>query len=400
VPRSAVRRPRRDPSTGLGPDRSHLCHLRATPGASRLVASPACGRTRSGQGTVEWVALIALVSLALGALAWLVGLRLPGVALAHEIGERIVCAVKLSYGCRSDPQLAGPYGELASEVRDNAPRIVYERGMSALPVDFRTCRSPGCSDGSETGPVTRSLAGRPVSAFTHVVDCRDPAGAASRGYDCSGERAGRVYVQYWTYYGDSATSRATPILGAAGYHRDDWESFQIRINPDGSVDARASSHNGYNGADAPSVDWASDAAGKVPGASEVRDAAEKLGLRDGRGWTPSEGTLYVSGGSHAGHATQGSLSRELAGLLATERLALEAGQLPGPLGRDEERHRQELLANRLGTALFGPGARTTPRGSINLIPIETLADRDSYSFAITPPWRKRVYTDPEYAGTD
>jgi len=337
--------------------------------------------------------------MALGALAWLIGLRLPGMALAHEIGERIVRAVKLSYGCRSDPALAVAYGELASEVRDNGPRIVYERGMAALPVDFRRCRSPACSDGPETGRVTRSLAGRPVAAFTHVIDCRDPERGGAHGFDCSGERAARVYIQYWTYYGDSATSRSTPVLGAAGYHRDDWEGYQVRINPDGSVDARASSHNGYNGADAPGVDWASDAAGKVPGASAVRGATESLGLRDERGWTPSQGTLYVSGGSHAGHATEGSLSRELAGLLAAGRLALSAKRMPGPLGPEVERHRQELLANRLRISLFGPGARTTPRGSLELIPIESLGDRDSYSFAISPPWRKRVFTDPEYEGT-
>jgi hypothetical protein len=338
--------------------------------------------------------------MALGSLAWLIGLRFPGMALAYEIGERIICAVKLSYGCRSDPQLAEAYAELASEVRDNAPRIVYERGMTALPVDFRSCRSPVCSDGPQTGRVTRSLAGRPVAAFTHVIDCRDPAGAEARGYDCSGERAGRVYIQYWTYYGDSATSRGTPVLGSAGYHRDDWEGYQVRINPDGSVDARASSHNGYNGADAPAVDWASDASGKVPGASAIRDATEKLGLRDERGWTRTEGTLYVSGGSHAGHATEGSVQREVAGLLANTRLAIENKPLNGPLALQRERHRQELLANRIGSALFGPGARTTPRGSVKLIPIETLPDRDSYSFAISAPWRKRVYRDPEYNGTD
>jgi hypothetical protein len=338
--------------------------------------------------------------MALGALAWLVGLRLPGMALAYEIGERIVCAVKLSYGCRSDPELAVAYGELASEVRDNAPRIVYERGMTALPVDFRNCRTPSCSDGQQTGRVTRSLAGRPVTAFTHLVDCRDPGRSEARGYDCSGERAGRVYIQYWTYYGDSATSRTTPVLGAAGYHRDDWEGYQVRINPDGSVDARASSHNGYNGADAPAVDWASDASGKVPGATAVRNATESLGLRGRRGWTPSQGTLYVSGGSHAGHATASSLARELTGLLATERLALDGKRLPGTLGQEEERHRQELLANRLRTTLFGPGARMTPRGSVRLIPIESLPDRESYFFAISAPWRKRVYADPEYTGTD
>ncbi len=336
--------------------------------------------------------------MALGAVAWLVGLRLPGMALAYEIGERIVCAVKLSYGCRSDPELAAAYGDLASEVRDNAPRIVYEHGMKALPVDFRSCRSPACSDGPEGGRVTRSLAGRPVAAFTHVIDCRDPDRGEERGSDCSGERAGRVYIQYWTYYGDSATSRA--LYGNAGYHHDDWEGYQVRIDPDGTVDARASSHNGYNGADSPAVNWASDASGKVTGASAVKAAAESLGLRSERGWTPSQGTLYVSGGSHAGHATESSLGRELAGLLATEQVALRGRRIPGPLGPAAERHRQELLANRLRNSLFGPGARMTSRGSLKLIPIEGLGGLGSYSFAISPPWRKRVYIDPEYEGTD
>jgi hypothetical protein len=125
-----------------------------------------------------------------------------------------------------------------------------------------------------------------------------------------------------------------------------------------------------------------------------------MGLRGVRGWTQSDGTLFVSGGSHAGHATEASLQRELAGQLANMKLALDDRRLRGPLGRQEERHRQELLASRIRGALFGPGARTTPRGSIRLVPIESLADRDSYSFAITPPWRKRVYWDPEYEGTD
>ena len=335
--------------------------------------------------------------MALAALAWLVGLRLPGMVLAHEIGERIVCAVRLSYGCRSDPELAASYGELATVVRESAPRLVYENGMSALPVDFRDCRSPSCSDGPETGRVTRTLAGRPVSLFTHVIDCRAPAPATARGYDCSGERSGRVYIQYWEYYADSATSRT--LLGDKGFHEDDWESYQVRLNSDGTVDARASSHSGYNGSDNPGLDWSSDAAGNVPGASQVRDASEGLGLRDERGWTRSEGTLYVSGGSHAGHATEGSLRRELARALAGARTAFEGGPSAGPLATERARHRAELLANRLGNELFGPGARMTPRGSVRLVPLETLPDRDRYSFAISPPWRKRVWVDPEHAGT-
>src|SRR5262249_17797332 len=161
---------------------------------------------------------------------------------------------------------------------------------------------------------------RPVTLFTHLIDCRDPSAAVARGYDCTGDRAGRVYIQYWAYYADSATSRA--LYGSAGYHRDDWEGVQIRIDRDGSVDSRASSHNGYNGSDNPAADWASDATGEVPGAADLRDAAEAVGLRNRRGWTRAGGTYYVSGGSHAGHATEGSLRRELAGLAATEALAL------------------------------------------------------------------------------
>jgi hypothetical protein len=336
--------------------------------------------------------------VALGALAWLVGMRLPGMILAREIGERIVCAVRLSYGCRSDPQLAVSYGELASAVRENAPRIVYERGMRALPVDFRDCRSPSCADGPQTGRVARSLAGQAASLFTHVIDCRDPGRAATRGYDCSGERSGRVYIQFWEYYADSTTSRA--LLGDRGFHEDDWESYQVRIDPDGAVDARASSHNGYNGSVNPALDWSSDAAGNLPGVSQIRDASERLELRDERGWTRSEGTLYVSGGSHAGHATEGSLRRALAEALAGAGAAFDRRRRRGPLAMERARHRQELLADRLGSGLFGPDARTTPRGSVRLIPLESLADRDSYSFAISPPWRKRVYFDPEYGGTD
>jgi hypothetical protein len=360
-----------------------------------------CAERRAGQGTVEWVALIAMVALSLAGLAWLAGARLPGVALAAAIAERMICAVDLGEGCRADPELYAAYeGEVAERVRANAPRIFYERGMAALPVDFRSCRSPACSDAQLDGRVVRSHAGRPAAAFTHVIDCRHPEAAASAGYVCSGERSGRLYIQYWTYYGDSATYRGIPYLGREGFHPDDWESYQVRIDPDGSVRARASSHNGYNGPDAPAVDWASDAAGKLPGATQVRDATEELGLRPDGSWTASEGTLYVSGGSHAGHASEGSLRRQLAGLLAQGGMELRGDRFRGPFARQEARRRQRLLARRVQATLFGPGGRYTPRGSLKLIPIESLVGREGASFAIVPPWRKRVYFDPEYAGTD
>ena len=128
------------------------------------------------------------------------------------------------------------------------PTLLFERGSRAVPVDFRRCRSTACGDGAEQGLVRRTDAGLPVTAFVHVVDCRPGAAAESEaeGADCSGPRAGNLYLQYWTYYADSATLRGVPIVGEAGYHADDWEGVQIRIRPDGGIDERASSHNGYN----------------------------------------------------------------------------------------------------------------------------------------------------------
>ena len=144
--------------------------------------------------------------------------------------------------------------------------------MRALPVDYRSCREDACAEGAESGPVSESLDGEPVTAFVHVVDCRDGA-AAREGYDCTGDRVGRLYLQYWLYYPGSATARA--LLGDAGAHPDDWETFQVRIGPDGAVDARASSHHGYNG---DSGDWLSDS-----------------GLVEKAGWTASTGPLLHLG---------------------------------------------------------------------------------------------------------
>jgi hypothetical protein len=290
---------------------------------------------------VEWIALIALVSVALGSLTWLAGMRIPGVALGHEIAERMVCAVRLTEDCRNEPRLRAAHGgEVAALLRAHAPALLYERGMRTLPVDFRSCRSDDCAEGPERGTLTRSGAGQRTVAFTHVIDCR--AGHVARteawGGDCTGERAGNLYLQYWLYYPGSATAEgSTPLRGAIRgvsaaighptYHPDDWEGYQVRIGSAGSF-ARATSHHGYSG------------------------------------WVPGSDLYYVSGGSHAG--------RPLA---------------PPPRSWIPPRFRPS-------------SSRRTKDGRVVLIPIETLPDRERYSFAISPPWRKRVYFDPEYGGTD
>jgi hypothetical protein len=162
------------------------------------------------------------------------------------------------------------------------------------------------------------------------------------------ERTGYLYIQYWLYYADSATLRGVPIAGPAGFHEDDWEGVQIRIGPDGRVDERASSHHGYNYAQSVAN------AGSDAGIGPLIAAAEAVGARPRNGWGPETRLLVVSGGSHAGNTD---------GFLRIDRVV--------------------------------PGRR------VHLIPLEPIADEaDGYAFAVSPPWRKHVWRDPEAAGTD
>ena len=279
-------------------------------------------------------------------------LRVPVAGLAKELTERILCAVSLGGEC-GPPGLDDIYGEeIAVLLREYSPGLIYETGMSALPVDFRRCRLTACSSGLGAGERQRSRTGEPVSAFVHVIDCREDQ---PPGVDCSGKRAGNLYLEYFFYYPESNTMRA--VLRGLGHHDDDWESWGVRIGPDGEADVRASSHHGYNyelGMD----NWGSDAA-----IGPLRDLAEAVGARPKGGWGPDTGWLFVSGGSHAGNA-RGDLRRI--------------------------------------------GSFTTP-DNVELIPLEPIAARDErtpyeehipYGFAIDPPWRKDVWSDPEAEGTD
>jgi hypothetical protein len=306
------------------------------------------GESERGQGTVEWVGTLLVVSLLLVGLV-AAGIRVPGGDLARLVASRILCAAALADGCGDEPTLIATYGtEVGELIRRHMPTIAFEHGSRAVPIDFRRCRSTVCGDAPEDGLVHRTDRNLPVSAFVHVVDCRaDAAGSEPAGADCSGSRAGNIYIQYWTYYADSATLRGVPIVGDEGYHADDWEGVQIRIGADGEVDERASSHDGYNYARSV-VNWGSDA-----GLDPLKDVAEIVGARNPNGWGPETHLLLVSGGSHAGNAI---------GIPDIDR--------------------------------FTPGRR------VHLIPLEPIACEDHSTFAISPPWLKRVWRDPEAEGTD
>lgn len=279
---------------------------------------------------MEWVALVCLVALVLASVVALADLRRPAKALAEAVAAKIACAAGLGDPCESQAEaLAAAYGErLARLVGEHAPTLRYEAGMAELPVDFRDCREDACARATRDGEVWRTDMGNRAVAFTHVIDCRASSRAeeAANAPDCSGSRAGNLYLQYWLYWPDSQTDP----WGERGYHADDWESFQVRIG--GETVARASSHHSYNYRGG-IANWPSDA-----------------GVVKKSGWGPFVGELHVSAGSHAGHVSGDPDS-----------------------------------------------GRFTPASRLRLVPLEPVAatGRDDDSFAVTPPWLKDVYSDPE-----
>ncbi len=308
-----------------------------------------------GQTTVEWVGLIAVVALLLVGLV-AAGVRVPGTALARAVASRILCAASMADGCGDEPTLIAAYGdEIGRLVRRHMPTIMLERDSRALPVDFRRCRATACGDGTPRGLVHLTDQDEHVTAFAHVVDCRDGPGAeaveeSTAPPDCSGPRVGHLYIQYWLYYADSATLRGVPIAEDEGYHHDDWESVDIRIGPDGKADERASSHHGYNYAQGVAN------AGSDIGSDTLREAAEAIGARPRGGWGPETHAVFVSGGSHAGNAD----------------------------------------------GFVGDVDRIVPGRRVHLVPLEPVAaaEGDAYRFVVSPPWRKKVWRDPEAPGTN
>jgi hypothetical protein len=271
-----------------------------------------------------------------------------GGFLAH----RIVCAVR--GGCDDgDVALARAYGRRDAElVRRHAPNIVYEPGERSLPVDWRRCRDRACSDAPEDrdADLHRTSAGERATVFVRVL-----------------HRGGRTYIQYWLYYPDSNTAWAgsdklwersylLPLVGRLvrgtprypGFHRDDWEGYQVRVDPDGRASVRATAHGHYQGC--------------------------KQGICTNR-WIGDTGWTRVSRGSHAGH-------------VPVNLVGWSPGRLPGaePHPRFQPRYPGRDLRE-----------RTTTAEGLRLIPLETL-DRRRYrplDPGVKPPWRKKAYREPE-----
>ena len=154
-------------------------------------------RSERGQATIEWVGLVLLASLVLGALAAAVPV-IDGRSFGGFLSHRIVCAVKGSACKENDRSLARAYGEKdAKLLRRFMPGIVYEPGEAQIPVDFRECRSVKCANAPPDRDldVHRSHAGRRATVFTRVI-----------------RRGGRTYLQYWLYYPESNSTFALSLI--------------------------------------------------------------------------------------------------------------------------------------------------------------------------------------------
>lgn len=290
-----------------------------------------------GQASPEYAGAVLLLATLFSVVLVIAGPALPGGRLARAVASKLVCAVKSAGPCGAEATAlaAHPsatqraYGaELAAMLAERSPTIWFEGDdFASLPVDFRECRQRSCADTISHGSIQHTQTGLEPTVFTHVVDCRDPAAAAA-GYDCSGERAGNVYLQYWLYYPDSLTHGLGRV---GGYHADDWESYQVRVGA-GQASARASSHHSYNGRDGGNV-------------------GSDIGVTPRVGWDSALGELHVAAGSHA------------------------------------------------GTSARDPGDdRWITPSNQRLAPLEPIAG-DGPPFAVSPPWEKEVWSDPESPGT-
>jgi hypothetical protein len=183
--------------------------------------------------------------------------------------------------------------------------------------------------------------GEDTAVPVDVAVCRRPACAALGtglpvAFTHVVDRPGVTYLQYWFYYPDSRTTHA-PLKGLQGHHPDDWEGVIVRIADDGEVGVRVTAHQGLVGARAW---WSGDP-----------------------GWYPPAGrpVVYRAAGSHA--------------------MGFRARGVDAPLDR------------------WNGTLATVDGGRLRLVPADTVpALRLRYHREVVPPWRKRLWRDPE-AGT-
>jgi hypothetical protein len=144
-----------------------------------------------GDGTVEYVALVALVGLlAIAGVAAMIGApsREGSRLLAGTLARRIACAPKLPRPCHRDPLVLAYGRPLAKLARALAPAPSTKHGDAGPPlvgVDFRFCRRPSCAVPAPGRAGALTASNRRATAFTAISDSR--------------RRDGTVALTYWEY---------------------------------------------------------------------------------------------------------------------------------------------------------------------------------------------------------
>ena len=263
-------------------------------------------------------------------------MRVPGAPLARAIADRILCAASLADGCGDEPALIAAYGtEVGELVRRHMPMLGFEHGSRAVPVDFRRCRSSECGDAAGDGLIHRTDERLPVTAFVHVVDCRE--GQAERA-----KRPASTAPASGPATSTSSTGPTTPTRRPCAECRSRARRATTPTTGRASSSASAPTAGSTS---APPLTTATT----IPARTD-NWIARTPALVAHDGWGPETHLLFVSGGSHAGNAAGSHADR------------------------------------------YTPGRR------VHLIPLEPIAAEDA-DFAVSPPGRRKSGSIPEAEGT-
>ena len=189
-------------------------------------------RCERGQATIEWVGLVLLASLALGALAAAVPRgRRPLVRRLPVPPDRVRGqAVGLCDG--PAPSRARTGARTPRCCAATRPGIVYEPGERSLPVDFRACRSARLRATRPTTATSTPTAPTPAAAppCSRAWSAATAAPTSSTGSTTpTRTRPSRARTSC------GSTARCERVATYPGYHDDDWEGYQVRIDRDGRV---------------------------------------------------------------------------------------------------------------------------------------------------------------------
>ena len=186
-------------------------------------------RCERGQATIEWVGLVLLASLALGALATAVPV-VDGRSFGGFLSHRIVCAIKGKLRRTATPRWRGrgarPRPSCCAATR---PSWSTSAGSASCRWTSARCRAPECSEAPDDPDldVHRSLpASRPPRSRTWSAAAGAPTSSTSS----------TTPTPTPPFAGSDMAWNHSPLRFIGdypGFHRDDWEGYSVRLDRDG-----------------------------------------------------------------------------------------------------------------------------------------------------------------------